>query len=132
MAKSNKLGKIARNCLVCDKSIRVTIYEDGHYKGGHYFNKVKFPVKGTGMYKKVGETKIGKMKVNVIRWTGKEKKVEYWECDKCYEEALHESWLEETLEKLFGKRCREYVQGCGCCEAWFLYDTIIDANRGRL
>ena len=93
---------------------------------------MKLPVKGTGKYKKVGKTRIGKMKVDVVKWTGKEKEVEYWECNKCYEEALHESWLEETLEKLFGEKCKEYAKGCPCCEAWYVYDTIIDANRGRL
>lgn len=131
MPKSHKTKKIRRACLICGRKVNITIYEDGYYKNGHYFNKIKFPVKGTGIYKKVGTTKLGKMKADIVKWTGKEKEVEYWECNKCYEEAAHESCLEETIEKLFGKRCRDYANGCACCEAWFVYDTLIDTNRGN-
>lgn len=124
--------KISRKCLVCGKRMSIIVNKDRHYHGGHYFNKLKIPIKGTGKYRKVGKTKLGKLMVDVVKWTGKEKEIEYWECNKCYEEASHEGWLEEILEKLFGKKCREYEKGCACCEAWSVYDTIVDANRGRL
>ena len=108
------------------------VYVDGHYSRGAYFGRFKLPIKGTGKYEKVGTSKLGKLKVDVVKWAGKEKEVEYWECNSCFEEAMHECWLEELLEKLYGKKCRDYEKGCTCCQAWSVYDTIIDHNRGRL
>jgi len=124
--------RLTRKCLVCGNRIRVAVYPDGHYKGGHFFNRIKLPVKGTGKYKKTGTRRLFGKKVAIVKWTGKEKEIEYWECDTCYDEALHEDWLERTIEKLYGKRCPDYEKGCGCCDAWALYDTVIDANRGLL
>ena len=120
----SRIRKIVRKCLVCGKSIKVKVYEDGHYNNGHYYNKIKLPIKGTGKYKKVGTTKIGKHKIDVADWTGKEKEIEYWECNECFDEASYEGWLEETLEKLYGKRCRDYEKDCACCRAWDIYDII--------
>ena len=83
-----------KKCAGCGKNIKVSILNSmGHYDNGHYFGKMKIPVKGTGEYKKVGTSKILK-KIDIVKWTGKEKKFEYWECDKCYGEALRENWLE--------------------------------------
>ena len=47
-------------------------------------------------------------------------------------EEVHERWLKKKLENLYGKRCPDYEVGCGCCQAWSVYDSIIDENRGRL
>lgn len=123
--------KISRKCLVCGKRVNITLYPDGHYNNGHYFNKLKLPI-GKGEYKKIGTSKLFGKKADVVKWTGKEKEVEYWECNECYEEAMHEDWLEQMIEKLYGKRCPDYEKDCPCCQAWVIYDTIIDANRGRL
>ncbi|MBI1972953.1 hypothetical protein HYS50_03030 [Candidatus Woesearchaeota archaeon] len=131
MPKQKTVRKINRKCLVCSKRIQITIYSDRHYRNGHYFNTMKIPV-GKGDYKKVGTSKLLGKKVDVVKWTGKEKEVEYWECNDCYEEASHESWLEELLEKLYGKKCKDYEKSCACCQAWSIYETIIDHNRGRL
>lgn len=60
--------------------------EWGHYTGGHYFGKMKVPI-GKGRWKKVGATTILKpiqKMTDIVEWSGKEKEVEYWECDKCY------------------------------------------------
>lgn len=124
--------KITRKCIVCGKRIIITIYQDGHYTNGHYFKKLKIPIEGTGEYKKVGTTKLLGKKYNVVKWTGREKEIEDWECNKCYEEAMHEDWLDQTIEKLYGKRCPDFEKDCACCQAWSIYDTIIDENRGRL
>ena len=78
---------INRKCVVCDKNIRIILNRNGHYNNGHYFNKLKVPIRGTGEYKRVGTSKLFDEKVNVVKWTGKEKEVEYWECDKCYEKV---------------------------------------------
>jgi len=131
MSKQKGIKKINRVCLVCGKRIRVTLYADRHYRNGHYFATIKFPV-GKGEYKKIGTSTLFGKKVDIVKWTGKEKEVEYWECNICYDEASRESWLEELIEKLYGKKCRDYEKDCACCQAWNVYETIIDHNRGRL
>ena len=73
MSKSKKHRRISRKCLVCGKRIVITVYGDGHYRNGYYFGKLKIPIKGTGKYKKVGTTKLLKSKIDVVKWTGKEK-----------------------------------------------------------
>jgi len=126
------IKKIRRKCAACGKRMQITLYEDRHYRNGQYFGKMQIPIEGTGEYKKVGTTKLLGKKTNVVKWTGKEKEVEYWECNDCYDESMHESWLEKMIEELYGKRCPDHEKQCACCSAWNLYDTIIDANRGRL
>lgn len=124
------MKKLYRRCVVCGKRIIIVVYNDRHYRGGQYFNKFKVQV-GRGEYKKVGTTKLAGRKVNVVKWTGREKEVEYWECENCYNEAMHECWLEEILKKLYGQRCPDYEKNCGCCQAWNVYDTIIAENRAN-
>jgi len=127
------MKSLKRKCLICGKNIHIKILDKkGNYKNAYYFGKLKIPVEGTGKYKKTRTVKFMKKKYDVVKWTGKEKEEEYWECKKCYEETEHEAWLEEIIEKLYGKRCKDYQAGCPCCEAWSVYDTIIDENRGRL
>jgi len=122
--------KIKRKCSICGKGISVILH-GRKYDNGHYFGKIKIPV-GPGEHKKIRTTKIGRHKFDVVKWTGKEKEVEYWECNKCFEEASHECWLEEKIEKLFGKKCKEYESSCPVCQAWFIYKTILEDNRGKL
>jgi hypothetical protein len=131
MAQRKKIRRLNRRCAVCGRSLKITVYQDRHYRNGHYFNTLKVPV-GKGEHKKVGTSKLFGKKVDIVKWTGKEKEVEYWECAGCFEEASHESWLEELLEKLYGKKCKDYETSCACCQAWSVYETIIDYNRGRL
>ena len=122
---------IRRTCVVCGKRIRIKVGKKGRYDKGHYFGKMKVPVKGTGEWKKVGKTKIGRHAIDVVDWTGKENEVEYWECSDCFDEAAHECWLEEKIEKLYGKRCKKYEMGCGCCEAWQVYDIIRQSRNDK-
>lgn len=72
-----------RECMVCGKKIKINIDKKGCYDNGHYFGKMKLPM-GKGEYKKIGTSKLLKKPVDVVKWTGKEKKVEYWECNKCF------------------------------------------------
>lgn len=129
----NKLSKrrIKRKCLVCGKNIHVAIYRNGSYSNGHYFGVLKLPIKGTGKYIKTGSIRIGRRKVDVVKWSGKEKELEYWECNSCFEQAMHECWLEERIEKLFGKRCRDFEPDCALCQAWDIYDTIRGCSAGK-
>lgn len=45
---------------------------------------------------------------------------------------MYEYWLEQIIEELYGKRCPDYAKECACCQAWGVYDTIIDYNKGKL
>jgi len=50
------LKKLQKTCAVCGAKIKVTLYEDRTYHGGHYFGNI----------------------------LANNKYVEYWECPKCY------------------------------------------------
>ena len=50
-------NRIERSCVVCGKKIKVILYTNHHYRGGHYFSFGKKP---------------------------KNPEKEYWECQKCY------------------------------------------------
>lgn len=122
--------KMKRKCLVCGREINLILHSS-KYNNGHYFGKFKLPIK-PGEYKKVGTVKLGRIKADVVKWTGKEKEVEYWECNKCFDGASHKCWLEGKIEKLFGEKCKEYEPHCPTCEAWSLYNTIIKDTREKL
>lgn len=130
MIKRKTIRKTRRKCIVCGKLINITLYQDGHYKNGHFFKVIKVPV-GKGEYKKVKTTKIFGKKCDIVKWTGKEKEVEYWECNDCFNEAEHHTWLEQTIEKLYGKRCKDYLRSCACCHAWGVYNTIIELSNEK-
>lgn len=89
-----KKSILLRKCLICGKRLRITLYPDRYYRGGHYFNKLKIPI-GKGKYKKVGIFKFGGRSYPVVKWTGNERKVEYWECDHCYHDGKNEEWLKK-------------------------------------
>jgi len=76
---------IERECLVCGKRLKIRLKDNGEYRGGHYFGILKIPT-GDGEHKKIKRTKIGDMEVDVVEWTGEHQKIEYWECDDCYQE----------------------------------------------
>jgi len=51
--------KLEKACVACGKEIKVILYQDRSYRGGHYFGKMSLSAK-------------------------QGKKAEYWECPKCY------------------------------------------------
>lgn len=73
--------KIKRKCLVCGKEINVILHGK-KYTSSYYFGKFRIPV-GPGEYKKMGNTTSGRIKADIVKWSGKEKDIEYWECNKC-------------------------------------------------
>lgn len=87
MAKK-RLKKLAKKCLVCGKDIKVIIYQDHSYRGGHYFGKIPIHKKGEldrAMKAGTRKVRIGKMVVNILEKDLKPYKYrEYWECPKCY------------------------------------------------
>jgi len=72
-----------RQCGVCGKNLSIILKEDGSYSGGYYFGKIKLPT-GKGEYINMGKKKILDSEFEVVKWTGEHKEIEYWECDKCY------------------------------------------------
>jgi hypothetical protein len=81
-ARKACIGVLKRICSVCGNDISIRVI-NRHIHGGHYFGKIKIPIKETGKYIKVGTSEILDG-VDVVKWTGKEKEFEHWECDKCY------------------------------------------------
>lgn len=124
--------KIVRDCSVCGDKIKININAKGRYDNGNYFGTVKIPIAKTGEYEKVRISHVLVVPIAVVRWTGKTKDSEYWECDPCYSQALRENWLEETIENYYGRRCKDFEASCGACDVWSLYDGIVrqDALKG--
>ena len=54
---------IERRCAICGKTLKIKVYPDGRYEGGHYFGKIPVPKGKNYEY------------------------IEYWECDKCFSEG---------------------------------------------
>ncbi|MBU2561724.1 MAG: hypothetical protein KKD17_05485 [Nanoarchaeota archaeon] len=71
-----------RKCIVCGKRICITLQPDGTYSNGYFFGRMKLPVKGTGKNIKIGRSKV--LNADIVKWTGKEKEYEYWECKDCF------------------------------------------------
>ncbi len=116
--------KEEKKCSVCGNDFTIRLYPDGRYIGGHYFFTMTLP-KGKGRYERVG--RIGRHEV--VKWTGKKKRAEYWECNRCFDRDKNESWLEKMIEKLYGKKCKDYEPGCACCQAWELYNNIVEEGK---
>ncbi len=81
---------IHKNCVVCGRKIKVKLSRTKKReiirRGGHYFGKIDLPV-GKGKYVTIGEEKLfpdSDKKYKIVKWTGKHKKVEYWECPSCF------------------------------------------------
>lgn len=72
---------INRQCSVCGKEIKVILYKDGKYRGGHYFGDLYNGGKFAQFEIKNGEF------VRIGKWVdhGPRKFLcEYWECSKCF------------------------------------------------
>ena len=126
--------KIIRDCSVCSDEIKINVTAKGRYDNGHYFGTAKTQIKGTGEWKQIGTSKvlkIGGKPVPIVRWTGKIKKAEYWECNPCCNQAMRENWLEEAVEDYYGERCKDFEPSCISCDTWSLYDKIVKDERLR-
>lgn len=47
-------------------------------------------------------------------------------------EKIYENWLKNKLTDLYGKKCKDFEQGCACCQAWDIYETIIADRKGEI
>lgn len=74
---------LIRNCSVCGKKLKIRLYNDGHYKGGNYFGKIRPALKWA---KKVHYSTIAGRRLRVRKVLKYGPGTEYWECEKCYNE----------------------------------------------
>ncbi|MEK7501833.1 MAG: hypothetical protein AAB629_02825 [Patescibacteria group bacterium] len=75
-------------CSICGKHMKVIIYTDRSYRGGHYFGKIPLVSKAE-MAKalKLGtkKEKFGDLSMQIMKKDPKAYgSFEYWECPKCY------------------------------------------------
>jgi len=86
--KKEIIKRLEKTCACCGKKIKVILYKDRSYRGGHYFGKIPLHRKkelnkalkaGTRM------VKMGDRIVDVLKKDPKPYKYqEYWECPKCH------------------------------------------------
>jgi len=90
MRRQTKLSsvRVDKKCLVCGRTMNVILYQDGKYRGGHYFGKLPLFRKKEWKASLAAGTKksrLGDIVVNVLKKDPKPyKHVEYWECPKCF------------------------------------------------
>ena len=79
---------IEKSCVCCGRKIKVILYQNRSYRGGHYFGKIQLYTKRElSKALKVGtrKEKIGDFEIEVLKKDPKSYKYEeYWECPKCY------------------------------------------------
>lgn len=84
-------SRLEKSCSICARKIKVILYTDRSYRGGHYFFKVPISTKAEWAKAiKAGTrvSKIGDLKMNVLKKDPKPYKfIEYWECPTCYKTA---------------------------------------------
>lgn len=79
------LKLLIRKCLVCDKKLKIKLNKDKTYTGGHYFGKLVIPDTKNWKMKVIRKIKIGDMKIDIVNDLPIKKRIEYWECNRCYE-----------------------------------------------
>ena len=47
-------------------------------------------------------------------------------------EEKHEAGLKQKVKRLYGNKCPDFEKDCACCQAWYVCQTIIDENRGKI
>lgn len=77
-----------KKCSICGKKMKVILYDDRSYRGGHFFGKIPYSSKAE--WKKALQagtrtSKIGGMEIQVMKKDTKPQGYfEYWECPSCY------------------------------------------------
>jgi len=86
--KKEIIKRLDKTCACCGRKIRVILYEDKNYRGGHYFGKTPLHTKRElNKALKFGTKKerIGGLEIEILKRDPKPYKYEeYWECPKCY------------------------------------------------
>lgn len=82
------IKRLNKKCACCGRKIKVILYKDRSYRGGHYFGKLGlYTKKEINKALKAGTRKenIGGFELEVLKKDPKPYKYEeYWECPKCY------------------------------------------------
>jgi len=87
--KKEIIKQLNKTCACCSRKIKVILYKDKTYRGGHYFGKIPLHTKqelnkalkmGTRKERIGGNLVIEVLKKDPKPYTHKE----YWECPKCY------------------------------------------------
>lgn len=88
MAKKEIIKRLDKTCSICGRKIKVILYKDRSYRGGHYFGKTPlYTKKEFNKSLKAGtrEENIGGLEIEVLKKDPKPYGYEeYWECPKCY------------------------------------------------
>jgi len=90
MAKPKKeiIKRLNKTCASCGREIRVILYKDKSYRGGHYFGKIPLSIKrefGKALKAGTRKERIGELEIEVFKKDPKPYKyIEYWECPKCF------------------------------------------------
>jgi len=66
---------LERECMSCGRKLRIEVYDDGTYSGGHYFATLKIP-KESLTNPSSSPNYRGEKGGAVL--------IEYWECDECF------------------------------------------------
>ncbi len=88
MPKLEIKKRVIKECVICGKSMKVIIYMNRSYRGGHYFGKI--PVFSKKELKKAYTfgTHTSVIAGHSFQVMNKDPKTyrhfEYWECPKCY------------------------------------------------
>ena len=89
MAKKKEIIKrLDKTCAVCGRRIKVILYKDKTYRGGHYFGKIPLYAKKElkkSLKARTHKKRIGNREIELLNKEPKPYKyLEYWECPKCY------------------------------------------------
>lgn len=80
--------RLEKICVSCGKKIKVILYSDRSYRGGHYFGKISISTKKEWAKAHKAGTRTWKFEGQEFQVMKKDPKpykhVEYWECPKCY------------------------------------------------
>lgn len=86
--KKEIIKRLDKTCAICGRKMKVILYKDRSYRGGHYFGKIPlYHKKELDRAHKAGirKVKIGDIVFEVLKKDPKPyKHEESWECPKCY------------------------------------------------
>jgi hypothetical protein len=82
------IQRLQKSCSICSRKIKLILYKDRGYRGGHYFGKTPLYTKAELDkidFNDTKKVKIHGLTFNVLKKDPKPYSyAEYWECPKCY------------------------------------------------
>ncbi len=77
---------LVRKCTRCDDTLSIVKHSDTDFQGAGYFTRYEVPI-GEGDFTETGTVNVDGNEFPLVKWEGETKEVEYWECEKCAENA---------------------------------------------